>query len=156
MRARRAIGGCVVALVVACTVGCGGDSGSSGAEFTSGGGSYRITKVKISDRYPADCTDRCLIGPSGSSSSQQLQAGLELIVVTTESQSEGSDGKGLGASCPGESVYVTASDGSRHSCTAGGYTSGGEAGFDLLFGVPAGATGFKLHVPDNEPIELDE
>jgi hypothetical protein len=149
-----ALAGVLAALALA---GCGGGGDSNGqGTITTPEGSYSIETVEVTDRYPAGCSDSCLIGPPGSSSSQQLQAGRQLVIVALEPDFEGTTK--IEDRCPGDEISVVADDASKHSCTAVGRSLSGEGTrgtIDLLFGTSAGTTGFTLHVPDNDPIELD-
>lgn len=114
-------------------------------------GTLLIEDVKLADSWPVGCTpsptDLSCIAP---------QPGfkiLAVVLVPEETPPEGLLGPGAPSPQTG-AVYVTDSTGDRLEVAASSFDVGG-ARFVLMFTPSSSATGFVLHHPQNDPIELD-
>lgn len=154
----------VVALLLAAAVGCDGasqsqdrtsaeqaseeeaseeESDSALAEIHTSAGVFSIEDVEITDRWPPDCGD---LSPTCSAP----EPGYKVLVVWLDPGSA-EDVTGTLAGVY-SSLYVVDSEGERTKGFAGGMVS---ERFLVAFTPPESSSGFTLHWPDNDPIELD-
>jgi hypothetical protein len=146
--ARRVLVVGLAALAVAGGIGAFLLTRGGGPEIQTAQGPLLIQDVQFVDSHPAGCT------PSQfDPSCLAAQPGYRLLVVTfvPEEPAEGFDDSG--PSPDTGATYVTDASGERSEVAATSFSSDGS--WKLIFTPATGATGFVLHHPGNEPIELD-